>query len=607
MLTHGSDHENHLLGAAIAKLSSSGWHSLEKDMKEIVSETILGHLPQQFILQSTISICLLKSKSQKPKFNFYYENLKDSEILSSKAKNEAKEKNSDRKAMILIEAEAGVEVQGQGHAQGQGQEQNLETSLPEELHAETPCNEPTQNNISLEPINLESAFSIDRLFPEHKPEVNSQQPQINNLQPNLSLFNNNPNITVSQVKNQTPGGNNNLKDLLNNLARAREQQQKCAQEVAQDQSKSQLSTSLTSQINNQPNPNIIQQIQVTQNNQASLNIAQNSEMSVNEPNNNLSNDFSEIFKNLSKSLAQSSQQANLSETHFNDQPGPSVSQQVTQSNCTKDFDSSDLLMRTLNGLKTSTNNEIKQELPSNEFLIPKTSVPKAVCPPVSAVSAAPPAPTLNLENLITNYLPSIGPLSDPPGLNGFSNLVQNGLPTMANFQRKSSVPDQNQSTVIKNEGQDEPNKPNSHMNNSIASVLDITNSSGATNGTTSAAATVNRTSSTPGPRPHSNKAERKRFQCRFCDHTSNRKNELEDHERKHQGKMLFQCHMCEYKAKQLVTMKGHYYKVHKAKFNSKQVRQLVPNYAFNPNYCQNTIMIGNGENSLRLDFGFLGK
>merc|ERR1719378_1634217 len=48
----------------------------------------------------------------------------------------------------------------------------------------------------------------------------------------------------------------------------------------------------------------------------------------------------------------------------------------------------------------------------------------------------------------------------------------------------------------------------------------------------------------------------KRFQCRFCSHTSNRKNELEDHERKHQDKMCFQCHMCDYKAKQIVTMKA---------------------------------------------------
>lgn len=66
----------------------------------------------------------------------------------------------------------------------------------------------------------------------------------------------------------------------------------------------------------------------------------------------------------------------------------------------------------------------------------------------------------------------------------------------------------------------------------------------------------------------------KRFQCRFCSHTSNRKNELEDHERKHQSKMCFQCHMCDYKAKQIVTMKGHYYKVHGAKFCSKSLIKL---------------------------------
>lgn len=42
-----------------------------------------------------------------------------------------------------------------------------------------------------------------------------------------------------------------------------------------------------------------------------------------------------------------------------------------------------------------------------------------------------------------------------------------------------------------------------------------------------------------------------------------------------------------YQAKQLVTMKGHYYKVHKAKFNSKQVIQLE-NSAFNPNFSSTT-------------------
>ena len=38
--------------------------------------------------------------------------------------------------------------------------------------------------------------------------------------------------------------------------------------------------------------------------------------------------------------------------------------------------------------------------------------------------------------------------------------------------------------------------------------------------------------------------------------------------------MCFQCHLCDYKAKQIVTMKGHYYKVHGAKFCSKSLIHL---------------------------------
>ena len=67
-----------LMTVAIARLSQSGWSSLEKDLKNLVSEIILGHLPREFILQSTINICSHLAKGKQP--NFEFQNHGDSEM-----------------------------------------------------------------------------------------------------------------------------------------------------------------------------------------------------------------------------------------------------------------------------------------------------------------------------------------------------------------------------------------------------------------------------------------------------------------------------------------------------------------------------------------------
>merc|ERR1711981_1170569 len=59
-----------LMAAAIAQLSQTGWSSLSKDLKNSVSEIILGHLPQEFILQATINICSILARGKQPNFEF---------------------------------------------------------------------------------------------------------------------------------------------------------------------------------------------------------------------------------------------------------------------------------------------------------------------------------------------------------------------------------------------------------------------------------------------------------------------------------------------------------------------------------------------------------
>ena len=61
------------------------------------------------------------------------------------------------------------------------------------------------------------------------------------------------------------------------------------------------------------------------------------------------------------------------------------------------------------------------------------------------------------------------------------------------------------------------------------------------------------------------------YECRWCDHKSRRRNDLEDHERRHMEKMNFGCHLCPYKAKQKFTMKHHMYKVHQTKFDASKM------------------------------------
>ena len=61
------------------------------------------------------------------------------------------------------------------------------------------------------------------------------------------------------------------------------------------------------------------------------------------------------------------------------------------------------------------------------------------------------------------------------------------------------------------------------------------------------------------------------YECRFCEHTSRRRNDLEDHERRHQEKLNFGCHLCNYRAKQKFTMKHHMYKVHQTKFDASKM------------------------------------
>lgn len=61
------------------------------------------------------------------------------------------------------------------------------------------------------------------------------------------------------------------------------------------------------------------------------------------------------------------------------------------------------------------------------------------------------------------------------------------------------------------------------------------------------------------------------YECRWCDHKSRRRNDLEDHERRHMEKMNFGCHLCPYRAKQKFTMKHHMYKVHQTKFDASKM------------------------------------
>ena len=59
-----------LVAAAIAKLSNSGWPSLNFDLKSCLAEVILGNLPQQFIMELATHICTEKAAGHVPSFSF---------------------------------------------------------------------------------------------------------------------------------------------------------------------------------------------------------------------------------------------------------------------------------------------------------------------------------------------------------------------------------------------------------------------------------------------------------------------------------------------------------------------------------------------------------
>ena len=64
------------------------------------------------------------------------------------------------------------------------------------------------------------------------------------------------------------------------------------------------------------------------------------------------------------------------------------------------------------------------------------------------------------------------------------------------------------------------------------------------------------------------------YYCSYCPHSTKRKHELVDHERKHGDIYYFGCHICDYISKQHSSMKNHYYKEHGRKFNLELVRKL---------------------------------
>merc|ERR1719220_1087827 len=64
------------------------------------------------------------------------------------------------------------------------------------------------------------------------------------------------------------------------------------------------------------------------------------------------------------------------------------------------------------------------------------------------------------------------------------------------------------------------------------------------------------------------------YHCRYCPHFTRRKHELIDHERKHSDKYNFGCHLCGFIPKQHSSIKNHYYKEHKMKFNIDLCRKL---------------------------------
>merc|ERR1712050_590211 len=73
-----------LTAAAVAQLSQSGWSSLSEQWKACIADIVLGNLPEQFILQVSISICSILAQGRT--LCFEYKQNMNQHILTDNSK-----------------------------------------------------------------------------------------------------------------------------------------------------------------------------------------------------------------------------------------------------------------------------------------------------------------------------------------------------------------------------------------------------------------------------------------------------------------------------------------------------------------------------------------
>jgi len=459
---------------AIARLSQTGWSSLEKDLKTLVSEIILGNLPREFILQSTINICSHLAKGTQPNFEFQNHgdkiillerpattnttnNLHDTSVKSFlDNKLDSTSSGVSETSKTLISSPVADEILGE-NSDNLGNLGETENATPTSFKIETNWEANSSTNSLL----------IKEDTPTNSPDMESSTP-----------------VSPAKSKNSS----NQTQQLLANLASFQQNMNK------------NLLQSENNDMNDQ-NTDDISQFQQFQNQLVNSlqNSVQNSQPQHSQLQTNLQNTLqnSQLKQILENCVAQNknNSEANATRTTLKVETDYNNSNGIKNENVESAIHS---LLEKLQNRDEDRNDE------NNTCIKSDANEDK----PDGAAGGN------GLQSFLGQNLSF--------GSNGLSFQNTSGdYPSLQNFD------------FLMNE-----------MNGSD-------------------------TSPTAG-----GKIRIKRFKCRFCTHTSNRKNELEDHERKHQTKMCFQCHLCDYKAKQIVTMKGHYYKVHGAKFNSKSLIHL---------------------------------
>jgi len=498
-----------LTAAAVAQLSQSGWGSLSEQWKACIADIVLGNLPEQFILQVSISICSILAQGRTLGFE-YKQNL-NQHILTDNSKEKT----------------------------------------------ESTINSPTIKTETVNPlIELPSARSALATLVSSAPQNNTSAPSSTTAMLLSNLVNKSatsPTITTADPKTS-------LLEQMGLINQIKSEFQPAPITTAASLTNQVLSLLKAAQDNNNGvifNSNNNQDISLN-NSLANLTNSLNGSLNSNTISNTINSfsngignsNFNRMSPKKSKLVQNGFFQNGSNEGSHNEENHSEISLQNTQQNLQNSI---------LNSIQQVTQNNTQNNAQNNSINNNLNN-------------------TLNnsLNNTQTNFQANTDSIkSEASNLRLISHLPSLLAENLSNYDKTDS---QNLSpNTISNNIIDQINA------GSLKSTSNLSN--GSLNTTTNSTKTKN-ISNLKRPLENSknfdwknqekpvairNPGESIMYECRWCDHKSRRRNDLEDHERRHMEKMNFGCHLCPYRAKQKFTMKHHMYKVHQTKFDASKM------------------------------------